>query len=508
MYYALRITFHALRTMYSDTIAAIATPPGEGGIGTVRLSGPDAERILRALFSPASGVLPDALESHKLVFGQIRDPENGEAVDEVLAVLMRAPHSYTREDVVEVDCHGGTVPVQRVLGLCLREGARMAQPGEFTLRAFLNGRLDLAQAEAVLDVVQARTGEGLRLAVEQLGGGLSTRVKGARARLLHALAHLEATIDFPEDDVPPADVSPQINDTLGDLRALIASASTGIVLRQGLKTAIVGRPNVGKSSLLNALLRADRAIVTPIPGTTRDTLEEVVNVRGVALVLTDTAGLRAHVDTDDPIERIGIDRTRRALAGADLVLMVFDASEPLTRADMEVIKAVHESGVGSRESSQDTQSSVLSPQSSVLSPQPSVLSPQSSLAVLNKSDLPPVIEPDSLSEALNGVEIVRASATEPGGTDALEERLAAIVLSGKAAAGGGEAMVTSVRHLDALRRAEEHVVAALASAGTGVPAAFVAVDLHSALNILGEITGETASEDLLDEIFRNFCIGK
>ena len=471
--------------MYIDTIAAIATPPGEGGIGTIRLSGPLASDILRAIFAPASGLFPADIESHRLIFGYVRDPQTGDKVDEALVVLMGAPHSYTREDVVEIDCHGGTVPVQRVLRLCLREGARLAQPGEFTLRAFLNGRLDLAQAEAVLDVVKARTDQGLRLAVEQLGGGVSARVKGIRARLLQALAHLEATIDFPEDDVPPADVSPDLRAVLDDLSALIASASTGIVLRHGLRTVIVGRPNVGKSSLLNALLHADRAIVTPIPGTTRDTLEEIVNVRGVPLVLTDTAGLRAHTDTDDPVERIGIERTRRALSETDLALLVFDGSQPLTDADFEVMAAVEGVGVGAGSS-------------------------VSRIAVVNKADLETRIELEKLSEAMKGAEVVSCSATAAGGTDALEERLAAMVLSGRAAHGSRDdgATVTSVRHRDALRKAEEHVIAALTSVAASVPAAFVAVDLHAALTLLGEITGETASEDLLDEIFRNFCIGK
>ena len=466
--------------MYSDTIAAIATPPGEGGIGTIRLSGPDAAPILSRIFLPATGtpVQPDTIESHRLIFGHIADPATGERVDEVLAVLMRAPHSYTREDVAEIDCHGGQVPLQRVLSLCLREGARLAQPGEFTLRAFLNGRLDLAQAEAVLDVVQARTPEGLRLAVEQLGGGVSARVKGVRAKLLHALAHLEANIDFPEDDVPPADISPDLRDALSDLQALIASASTGIVMRQGVRTAIVGRPNVGKSSLLNALLRTERAIVTPIPGTTRDTLEEVANVRGVPLVLTDTAGLRAHSDANDHVERLGMERTRRALAEADLVILVLDNSEPLTEADLAIIDEVRATGASAR------------------------------LAVLNKSDLPAILDTEALSRALDGIQTISASATALGGTDTLEEQLAAMVLGGKATPRRGEATVTSVRHLDALRRAEDLVTSALDSSEENAPAALTAVDLHSALNALGEITGETVGEDLLDEIFRNFCIGK
>ncbi len=483
-------------TMYADTIAAIATPPGEGGIGTIRLSGPLAGQILARIFMPASGrpISADSIESHRLMFGYVRDPHTGQQVDEALAVLMRAPRSYTREDVVEIDCHGGMIPLQEVLGLCLREGARLAQPGEFTLRAFLNGRLDLAQAEAVLDVVRARSAEGLRMAVEQLRGGLSERVRVIRAQLLRALAHLEANIDFPEDDVPPADVLPDLHAALNDLQALIASAGTGMVFRQGIRTALVGRPNVGKSSLLNALLRVERAIVTPIPGTTRDTLEEVATLRGVPFVLTDTAGLREHHHTADPIEKIGMERTRRALAGADLVVMVFDGSQPLSPADMSIIEEVKRGGPAAR------------------------------LAVLNKSDLPRALNPQQLASVLARVraqaaeasetgealeiEIVEASATRPGGTDALEEKMAELVLRGRVLPAPGEATITSVRHLNALQRARQHVEAAIASSEQGVPAAFVAVDLHSALSALGEITGETVGEDLLDEIFSNFCIGK
>lgn len=466
--------------MYSDTIAAIATPDGQGGIGTIRLSGEAAAGILARIFAPASRgrLQPAGIESHKLLFGYIVDPESGARLDEVLVALMRGPHSYTREDVVEIDCHGGAASLHGILALCLREGARLAQPGEFTLRAFLNGRLDLAQAEAVLDVVQAKTGEGLRLAVDQLGGGVSARVKAVRAKLLHALAHLEANIDFPEDDVPPADVAPQLLAALDDLNSLIATAATGIVMRQGVRTAIVGKPNVGKSSLLNALLRIERAIVTPIPGTTRDTLEEVVNVRGVPLVLTDTAGLRHETATDDSIERMGMERTRRALSAASLALLVFDGSEPLTEEDRAVIS------------------------------QALAIAPPMQLAVLNKSDLPQRLDVDVLRSLLHSMETVNACANRAGGTDALEEKLAGLVSSGRAGIRSDEAVVTSVRHKDALERARQHAEEALASIASFQPAAFVAVDLHSALGALGEITGETVGEDLLEEIFRNFCIGK
>lgn len=467
--------------MYTDTIAAIATPPGEGGIGTIRLSGPDAGRILVRLFVAASGRVLDAatMESHKLIYGAVVDPASGERVDEALVVLMRGPHSYTAEDVVEFDCHGGVMPLQRVLGLCLREGARAAEPGEFTLRAFLNGRIDLAQAEAVLDVVKARTGEGLRLAVEQLGGGLSARVKGIRAKLLHALAHLEALIDFPEDDVPPADVSTELKEALEDLRALITSATTGIVLRQGVRTALVGRPNVGKSSLLNALLRVDRAIVTDIPGTTRDTLEEVAIVGGVPLVLTDTAGLRAGDDTEDPIERIGMDRTRRVLENADLAVLVLDGSEMLTAEDMALVEEIK------------------------------ALEPPAWLVVVNKTDLPHKMNMRSLIEVIGkDTPFVGASAKRKHGTKELEAKLAGMVLGGKVVPKPGEVMVTSVRHRDALVRAEESVKSALGAAQAEMVSVLLAVDLHGALGALGEITGETVGEDLLDEIFRNFCIGK
>jgi len=472
--------------MYDDTIVAVATPPGVGGIGTIRLSGPQALPILRAIFVRASGrpLPPDRPpRSHHLIYGYVRDPASGTRVDEVLAAYMAAPHSYTREDVVEIDSHGGPVPLQQVLGLALGQGARLANPGEFTLRAFLHGRLDLAQAEAVLDVINARTQAGLRAAVDQLGGRLSTRVRELRARLLRVLAHLEAEIDFPEDDVPPADITPDLGPLLDQIQALAADAESGRIIRQGVRTALIGRPNAGKSSLLNALLRADRAIVTPIPGTTRDTLEETASLGGVPFVLVDTAGL---AETADLVEQLGIERSKAAAGRADLVLLVVDGSEPLGDADRAALAAVLDQDTGAPDGP-DIQDRIL--------------------VVLNKSDLPGQVSPATLTRVLPGVPVVPASAHAADGTAVLEQAMVARVLSGRSSP-ADTPLVTNVRHRDALRAAADHLRAATAAATAGTPAAFVAVDIHAALAALGTITGETVGEDLLDVIFREFCIGK
>jgi tRNA modification GTPase len=451
-----------------DTIAAIATPLGEGGIGIVKMSGPEAGSILRQLFVPAARVV--RLEPRRLTFGHVRDPQTNEVVDEVLAVTMPAPHSYTRQDVAEIQAHGGIVPLRRILGLTLAAGARLAEPGEMTLRAFVNGRLDLAQAEAVLDVVQARTEAALRVATEQLGGRLSARVRAVRARLVDVLAYLEASIDFVEDEIPPQEVTVPLQAVAEALEAILATADRGLIYRQGIRAAIVGRPNVGKSSLLNALLRGDRAIVTPIPGTTRDTLEETVNVQGVPLVLVDTAGIRA--EAHDEVERIGVERSRAALARADLTLWVVDGSQPLTDADRDLAALIGD---------------------------------KPALAVVNKCDLPPAGEPGK--SLLPAARRLSVSALTGQGIEALEEAIVELVLGGKVTT-ADTPLVSNPRHQASLGRALEHVRAAKQAQQDGVSPDLVAIDVREAVDALGEITGETASEDLLEAIFSQFCIGK
>jgi tRNA modification GTPase len=470
--------------MYSldDTIAAISTPTGEGGIGIVRMTGPDAVPILRRLFEPGSQPRPPDLEPRTMHYGHIVDPDAGETVDEVLAVYMPKPRTYTRQDVVEINGHGGIVALRRILSLCLRQGARLAEAGEFTARAFLNGRLDLAQAEAVLDVVQAKTEVSLQAAVGQLAGHLSGQVRSVRARLVDALAYLEASIDFEEDEIPEQDIGPDLDQATVALSRLLADADRGIIYRQGIRTAIVGRPNVGKSSLLNRLLRTSRAIVTEFPGTTRDTLEETLNLQGVPVVLVDTAGIAQK--TEDPIERLGIERSRIALAQADLALLVVDASQPVAEADRAIAALVKE---------------------------------KAAIVVLNKIDLVDADVPRDTNVLLDAVPdgehalldapAVPVSALTGQGLEGLEEAIVEAVFSGQVEPAQAP-VVTSPRHKEALNRALDHVIAAHAAHQAGQLADLVAIDLTAAVSALGEITGQTASEDLVETIFAKFCIGK
>ena len=445
--------------MYDDTIAAIATPIGEGAIGVVRVSGSDALAIAKKVFK-------GRLSHRRLSRGQVMDPGDGSVLDEVMATCMMAPNSYTCEDTVEIYGHGGPVSLQAVLKALLACGARAAGPGEFTLRAFLNGRIDLSQAEAVRDVIEAKTDAGLRVAMNGLQGGLSGRVKEVRTAILEVLAYLTARIDFPEDDVPKEDPLPAIRKAAATLAQLIISADAGIVYRHGVRVAIVGRPNVGKSSLLNRLLEQDRAIVTPIAGTTRDTVEEVANIQGIPFVLVDTAGL---TETSDPVEHLGIERSRKALAGADLVIVVLDSSQPLTEEDAELIGRVNG---------------------------------ESAVTVANKSDLPEAVDVGVLP-----TRAVRTSMVTGEGLELLKERMVETALNGKGV-GSGEALVSNTRHKAALESAAGHLASAEESLVKGLADDFVTIDLTAALNSLGEITGETVTEDLLHTIFSKFCIGK
>ncbi len=445
--------------MYEDTIAAISTSLGEGGIGIVRLSGEEAHSIAGTFFR---GKLADRRLSHGYVF----DPETGEVVDEVLASYMAAPRTYTREDVVEINCHGGPIPLQRTLQLALRYGARFANPGEFTLRAFMNGRIDLVQAESVLDVIRARTEASLRLAMHGLDGRLSNAIKTLRDKLMFVLAYITARIDFPEDDIEPQDMTGDLDQCLQEVRTLIASAGAGTVFRQGVRTAIVGRPNVGKSSLLNRLLRQERSIVTPVPGTTRDTIEEVVNLQGVPFILVDTAGIAY---STDPVESLGVARSRRAIEQADLVLLVLDTSEPLREEDHVIMGFIGE---------------------------------KPALAAANKADLP-------LSADLDGIlwKIHATSALGDQGIDGLEAALVKLALGGNVVTSDFP-LISNPRHKEALERVGDCLAQALAGLSSGVPEDLISIDLTSALSALGEITGKTVGDELLETIFSSFCIGK
>ncbi|WP_406677371.1 tRNA uridine-5-carboxymethylaminomethyl(34) synthesis GTPase MnmE [Moorella sp. ACPs] len=458
--------------MLADTIAAVATPPGEGGIGIVRLSGSDAVAIASKIFQPRRGPHFSASRSHTLRLGVIIDPETGETVDEVLASIMRAPHSYTAEDVVEINCHGGALAVARVLQLALRHGARLAEPGEFTRRAFLNGRLDLAQAEAVLDVIRARSSQGLAAAVGQLQGKLSQKIAAINDFLTGVLAAIEASLDFPEEvgEVSASELE-KLKQAREEVLKLLATWEEGRLLNEGLKIAIVGRPNVGKSSLLNALLRQERAIVSQIPGTTRDTIEETLLLGGFACRLVDTAGLR---ETADTLESIGVARTRQAVKEADLVLMVVDLSTGILPDDKRILQEITGKSV---------------------------------IIVGNKVDL--VGEKETGLEAFApSYPRVTISAREGKGLDELAGMIREIVLSGKVVRTREEPLLTRARHRDALEKCLEHLNAAIAAWEEGMPGDLIAVDLWAARDFLGEITGATAREDLLDRIFSDFCIGK
>jgi tRNA modification GTPase len=458
------------KKMLDDTIAAIATPVGEGGLAVIRISGPHALAVADRCFTPAGKVSlkPSAATTHTIHFGHI--VREGQNIDEVLLAVMHPPHTFTREEVVEITCHGGILPAKMVLDAVLGSGARLAEPGEFTRRAFLNGRIDLAQAEAVADLIHSRTEIALRAANEQLAGKLSQRINQLRDEMVETLAHIEAHIDFPEEDIAP-DTKDQLLGRLDRgvafMDELLRTANEGQILRRGIRAAIVGRPNAGKSSLLNQLLGHSRAIVSPIPGTTRDTIEETANIRGLPVVFIDTAGLR---EARDEIEVEGVRRSRQSLEQAELVLHVLDASEPLTEADRNYLQE---------------------------------LSGKHRILVCNKTDLPAQLHlpPDLKSP------VVEVSCLTGQGIDALKDAIKESIWSGQIKAEMLQVMINS-RHQEALNRARAATLRTAEALREDQTLELIALDLRIAVNAIGEIVGKTTTEDVLDVIFSQFCIGK
>lgn len=463
--------------MDNATIAAIATPPGEGGIGVVRISGADAADIAGRIFRQSGKKHPLDLAStpsHRLLYGKIID-DQGATTDEVLLAWMKGPHTYTREDTVEISCHGGPLPLRETLRLALAAGARHAERGEFTLRAFLNGRLDLAQAESVLNVIGARTAESLRLAVDDLGGDLSRRLEPATSALIPLLAYLDASADFPDDEIDLADIGVGLDQAEAALGDVVAGSNAGMLYREGTQVALVGRPNVGKSSLMNAMLRSDRSIVTPIAGTTRDVIAETVNLRGIPTTLLDTAGI---VDTDDPVEQIGVERSRTALATSAAVTFILDGAAAPDEGDIEIAQTL-----ANRPADQQT---------------PVVL-------VVNKRDLPQQPQ-DAIGDILVDTTPIHVSATTGQGLEALEDALATTLMTD--VSGDAQPALVNARQRAALDRALTHLRDARAGHALGVPQDLLATSVRAALHAIGEVTGENVDEAVLTEIFSSFCIGK
>jgi tRNA modification GTPase len=452
-----------------DTICAVSTPPGAGGIGIIRISGREAISIASTVFRPRRNEKFGTEPSHSLVYGHVVDPASGETVDEVLVSVMRAPATYTREDVVEMNCHGGMMPLWRTMSLLLAAGARQAEPGEFTKRAFLNGRIDLAQAEAVMDIIQSKTELSHRAANEQILGGLSKEIAELRDQMVSLIASVEASIDFPEDDIEMGteqSLAAGVNGLLMSVDRLISTYACGRILRDGFATAIVGKPNVGKSSLLNALLKQNRAIVTEIPGTTRDVLEEYLNIAGVPLKILDTAGIR---HSHDLVEQEGVRRSLAAIESADIVLVVLDGSQPLCVEDRRVLDEVRE---------------------------------KNAILIINKADLPRDLE--KLDVPRNQVSL---SCHTGEGLDILKAMISDLVKQGVVNS-REHAWAVNRRHKTALEQTRESLQKAIGSITSNLSPEFIAMDLRGALDSLGLIIGTTYTEDILERIFNDFCIGK
>ena len=456
-----------------DTIAAIATAPGEGGIGIIRISGEKSLQVAESIFKSVTGKLIKDYNTRTLIYGTVVDGEK--VIDEALVAYMKGPKSYTGEDVIEINCHGGFISVKKILELILSKDVRLADAGEFTKRAFLNGRVDLSQAEAVMDLIRAKTDKAMGLALNQLDGNLSSLIRSLRHEILETLAQVEVNIDYPEyDDVEELTTRLLLEKATmiqQRIQALLATSKQGKVLREGLSTAIIGRPNVGKSSLLNHLLREEKAIVTDIAGTTRDVIEEYVNVRGVPLKLIDTAGIR---ETEDLVEQIGVERSRKALSESDLILLVLNQSEPLTREDEQLLEATK----GLKR-----------------------------IVLLNKTDLPQKLEKEELDQWLEDEPVFAVSVAKNDGLDQLETAIADLFFGGQT--GERDATyVSNTRHIALLEKASISLAEVVAGIEAGMPVDLVQIDMTRCWDYLGEVVGDSVQDELITQLFSQFCLGK
>ena len=455
-----------------DTIAAVATAYGEGGIGIIRISGEEALPILQEIFEFHGDT--DTFTSRRMTYGKIIDKEKNQIIDEVLAVYMKGPKTYTAEDVVEINCHGSMVSLRKTLALVLRKAARLAEPGEFTKRAFLNGRLDLSQAEAVIDMIRAKTDKSFDVAVSQLEGRLSLKVEEIRQKLLDLLVDITVNIDYPDEDIEEMTyekLEESIVETQDMIEKLLATSSTGKMIREGIKIAIVGKPNVGKSSLMNGLLKETRAIVTDIPGTTRDTIEEVLSIRNIPVYLVDTAGIR---ETSDKVEKMGIEKSKEAFNQADFILFLLDGSRSLEEEDLQIMEFLKE---------------------------------RKSLVLINKRDLGEAISIEDISAKLPASQVIEASLLKGQGITEIEDAVEDLVYGGEIVQ-KESMMVNNVRHIELLQQAVKSLTDALHMSERREALDFIEVDVKNAYERLGEIIGETVSDDIINEVFARFCLGK
>lgn len=456
--------------MLFDTIAAISTPRGEGGIGIVRISGNNALEILGKIFKPKSKKNIEELKNFSINYGHLYDGKN--LVDEVLVSIMKAPNTYTKEDIVEINCHGGFVITEKVLETVLKNGARISESGEFTRRAFLNGRLDLTQAEAVMDIIHGKTEKSVSLSLDQLRGDLKEQIGHLKKLVLDVAAHINVVLDYPEegiDDPLPENLVGNLREVMDTTDILIRSYDKGKMIKEGIKTAIVGKPNVGKSSILNSVLKEERAIVTHVAGTTRDVIEEVVNLKGIPLVLVDTAGIRK---TDDLVENIGVEKSKQLIESADLILFVVDGSRALDEEDMRIHEAIKAEKV---------------------------------IGILNKIDIREDIDLSPLTKINKWLEI---SAIKNQGIDEMEEEIYNHIIEENVEDSSQKITITNIRHKSALEKTKQSIENIFETIENGLPMDLMAVDIKGALDSLAEVTGEISSEDLLDHIFSNFCVGK